>query len=249
MKILIVIVFIQIANAIFFVYFHRTSLLRITALRHQLNIYRRKVKKPKLKNRDRRFWSLLTRIWADWASELVIVNPATVIHWQKRRFIDYWRKKSTPSRPKIPKEHQVFIKRISSDHPDYGEDRIALELEIKFGIEYSPTTIRKYMTKRNLKPRDMDTQSWRTFLKNQAKGIWCCDFFTNYTINFACYYVFVIMQLDTRKVVHFNVTNSPSLDWVKQQIRNACMDNETPRFLIHDNDGIFGQMLQPILSD
>ena len=39
-----------------------------------------------------------------------------------------------PGPATIPNEHIDFIRRISSDHPEYGEDRIALELEVKFGI-------------------------------------------------------------------------------------------------------------------
>ena len=42
-------------------------------------------------------------------------------------------------------------------------------------------------------------------------------------------------------VLHIAVTDSPTLDWVKQQIREATPWNDKPRFLIHDNDGIFGQ--------
>jgi len=49
------------------------------------------------------------------------------------------------------------------------------------------------------------------------------------------------MELGSRKVVHVNVTNHPTLSWVQQQIRNATFD-EQPKFLIHDNDGIIGQL-------
>jgi hypothetical protein len=37
------------------------------------------------------------------------------------------------------------------------------------------------------------------------------------------------------------VTINPTLLWVKQQIREATAWDATPRFLVHDNDGIFGQ--------
>jgi transposase InsO family protein len=49
------------------------------------------------------------------------------------------------------------------------------------------------------------------------------------------------MEIATRKIVHINVTTSPSLSWVKQQIRQFTPWGEVPRFLLHDNDGIFGQ--------
>jgi hypothetical protein len=55
-------------------------------------------------------------------------------------------------------------------------------------------------------------------------------------------YVFVVMELGTRRIVHANVTAHPTLGWVKQQLRDLCTFGSGPRFLIHDNDGIFGQL-------
>jgi hypothetical protein len=48
------------------------------------------------------------------------------------------------------------------------------------------------------------------------------------------------MEIGLRRIVHFNVTEHPTLEWVKQQLREATADM-VPKFLIHDNDGIFGQ--------
>jgi hypothetical protein len=49
------------------------------ALRHQLAVLQRSVKRPKLRKRDRIFWSWLSRLWKGWRSVLIIVQPATVI--------------------------------------------------------------------------------------------------------------------------------------------------------------------------
>ncbi len=38
-----------------------------------------------------------------------------------------------------------------------------------------------------------DSQAWRSFLKNQTKGMWACDFFVQHTIGFRVLYVFIIM--------------------------------------------------------
>ena len=189
------------------------------------------------------FWSLLSKVWRDWASELILVKPETVIRWRKRKFREFWRRKSQGrlGRPAIPKEHIDFIRRISSDHPEYGEDRIALELEVKFGIRHASSTVRRYLVKRH---PPSDSQAWRSFLKNQAKAIWTCDFFVQHTVGFRVLYVFVIMELSSRKLIHFNVTQYPTLEWTKQQVRNACFE-EQPKFLIHDNDGKFGQLGRP----
>ena len=66
--------------------------LRILVLRQQLAVYKRKSKKPILRNRDRLFWSLLSRFWKNWKSELILVSPETVIRWRKRKFRKFWRK-------------------------------------------------------------------------------------------------------------------------------------------------------------
>ena len=44
----------------------------------------------------------------------------------------------------------------------------------------------------------------------------------------------------------FNVTRSPSVAWVSQQLRNATPWGEGPRFLIRDNDDKFGPMFDRV---
>jgi len=181
MKILLAMLVVQILDLLVFAWLHRVAFMRILALRQQLCVCKRKWKPPKIRNRDRLFWSLLSRIWRDWRSELILECPETAIRWRKKKFREFWWRKSQrrPGRPAIANEHIHFILRISSDHPEYGEDRIALELEVKFGIRHASSTIRKYMVKRHLGPTD--SQAWRRFLKNQARAIWACDFFVQHT--------------------------------------------------------------------
>ncbi|MBU1471304.1 MAG: hypothetical protein KJ723_11520, partial [candidate division Zixibacteria bacterium] len=47
------------------------------ALRHQLNVLKRDVKRPRLKNRDRLLWVMLVRLWNDWRKPLILVQPET----------------------------------------------------------------------------------------------------------------------------------------------------------------------------
>jgi len=48
------------------------------ALRQQLAVQQRSIKRPKIKNTDRIFWICLSRIWDDWKSALIVVKPKTV---------------------------------------------------------------------------------------------------------------------------------------------------------------------------
>ena len=235
------------ATALFGSFFRgkRALVLENLALRQQLAVYKRVQKRPRLRSTDRAFWVLLSRLWNHWKTPLILVRPETVIRWHRQGFKLYWRRKSRTNkigRPKIPREHINFIRRMSTDHPSWGEDKIFEELNLKFGIKHSTSTIRKYMVKR---PRLGDRQTWKTFIENHGHEIFACDFMTQHTALFAVIYVFVVMELGTRRIVHINVTPQPSLPWVKRQIRHISAFDCSPRFLVHDNDGIFGQFGYP----
>ncbi len=69
--------------------------LEILLLRHQLAVLQRRTnKRPSLRIADRFLWVMLSRVWGQWRSALVIVKPETVIAWQRKGFRLYWRWKS-----------------------------------------------------------------------------------------------------------------------------------------------------------
>jgi hypothetical protein len=104
----------------------RSLVLENLALRQQLAAFARAQKRPRLKPDDKAFWMALSKVWRDWRSSLVLVSPATVIAWHRRGYHRYWTWKcGRPGRPRFPADHIAFIRRISTDHPEWGEDRIA----------------------------------------------------------------------------------------------------------------------------
>jgi hypothetical protein len=80
-----------------------------------------------------------------WCCYSVDIQPATVLKWHREGYRRYWRRRSggLVGRPRIPRSRISLIRRISSDHPEWGEDRIALELKAKLGVEHAPSTIRR----------------------------------------------------------------------------------------------------------
>ncbi len=158
-------------------------LMEILALRQQLAIYQRKVRRPKLIRRDRLFWIWLRRHWSRWRDALVVVHPETVLRWHREGYQAHWRRRSQkrPGRPTIPRPHIEFIRRISTDHPEWGEDRVALELKLKLGVDHAPSTVRRYMVKRG-GPRPGST--WRRFLRTHAHQMFALDFATQILWNF-----------------------------------------------------------------
>ena len=55
------------------------------ALRHQLAVYKRSVKRPRIEDRDRFFWLAVMRLLKEWREALVIVKPATAIRWHREQ--------------------------------------------------------------------------------------------------------------------------------------------------------------------
>ena len=87
---------------------------------------------------------------------------------------------------------------------------------------------------------DRPGQSWATFLRNHAPHIAAMDLFVVPTIGFMQLYVLVIVRLARRELVWINVTRHPTAEWIAQQITEAFPWSEAPRYLIRDQDSIYG---------
>ncbi len=107
-----------------------------------------------------------------------------------------------------------------------------------FGIGDAASTVRRYMTRRTMPG---DGQSWRRFITNHSREVFACDFLVQYIARFEVVSVFVVMEVASRRIALINATRRPTLDWVKGQIREIAVFEGGPRFLVHDNDGIYGQ--------
>jgi putative transposase len=210
------------------------------ALRQQLAVLRRTTPRPRLRPIDRAFWVLLSRVWSRWTDVLAIVQPATVIVWHRRGFARFWAWKSRRAgRPPLSEELVELIEQMARDNPLWSRRRIAAELA-KLGHEVSKDTVAKYMPKPATRPRRPPSQTWKTFLRTHLAGTIAIDFLTVPTVTFGILYVFFVLSLKRRRVLHVNVTRPPHAAWAAQQIVEAIGADDVPARLIRDRDGIFG---------
>ena len=181
--------------------------LENVALRHQLMVAHRHGRRPRLTGTDRAVWVALRQLWSGWRGSLVIVKPATVVAWHRAGFRGYWTWKSgnAGGRPRLDPEHRNMIRQMWRDNSTWGSPRIQAELA-KLGIDASRSTVRKYRPRTRKPP----SQNWRTFLKNHASDIVAIDFFVVPTVTFQLLYVLVVLAHDRRRIVHIEVTTSPS---------------------------------------
>jgi putative transposase len=143
------------------------------ALRHQLGVLQRSVKRAKLTAADRFFWARLSSFWTGWRSALVIVKPETVISWHRQGFRLFWTwkvRRGKPGRPGVSKEVRSLIQRLSRENPLWGAPRIHGEL-LNLGIDIGETSVGKYMVRQRRPP----SQTWRAFLDNHLKTMVSVD--------------------------------------------------------------------------
>jgi putative transposase len=117
--------------------------LENVALRQQLGIFKRNLPRPKLFRKDRLFWIVLSRICKEWKSALMVVQPDTVVSWQRKRFKRYRWKLSQPKgpgRPQVRAEIRILIRKMAAANPLWGAPRVHGEL-LKLGFDISERTV------------------------------------------------------------------------------------------------------------
>ena len=173
----------------------------------------------------------------------------TLVRWHRDLSRLFWRAKSKRrGRPRIPADLQRLIADIAAANRTWGEERIAAELWLKLGLTVSPRTVRRYMLRNHGSPGGRSTQSWTTFLHNHAGAVLACDFFVVVTATFQRLYVLVILDIATRRILHWNVTVHPTAEWTIQQFRNGLPLDAACRFVVHDRDAVFAPAVDDALT-
>jgi putative transposase len=217
---------------------HRAVALENLALRQQLALFKRTVRRPQLRHRDRLFWMLLANAWQDWRTALIVVHPDTVVRWHRQWFRRQWRRRSArdrSGRPSTTATIRTLVTKIAAANPLWGAPRIHGELG-KLGIAVSERTVSRLVRR----PRRPPSQTWRTFLTNHVPALGSMDFFTVPTVTGRILFVFVVLH-HRRRIVHFNVTEHPTAAWTAPQVVEAFPDDTAPRWLLRDRDAIYGE--------
>ena len=217
----------------------------LLALRHQVVVLQRRLgpRRVQLQPADRLCWVLLSRLWPRWREALRVVQPETVIAWHRRGFRWYWRWQSPArpvGRPRTPRALIDLIRSMHRANPTWGAPRIHGEL-LKLGIDVAESTVSTYLPGT---PKQAPSQGWRTFLHNHLSEMIAVDFAIVPTIKGTLLFVFIVLSLARRRVLHVNVTAHPTAAWSAQQVVEALPWSTTDRYLIRDRDGVYGQLFR-----
>jgi transposase InsO family protein len=216
-------------------------------LRQQLVVLSGSVKRPHLTRAERGLFVLLASKLESWRDALLIVKPETVLRWHRKGWRLSWKRKSRTRahEPKLPAETITLIRGIAADNRLWGAERIRGEL-LKLGIPVAKRSVQRHM-RRGRSPRPHG-QTWSTFLRNHANGIWACDFLRAHDVSFRPLFACLVAELGSRRIVHLGVTRSPTDGWVARQLRGATPFGVAPRYLIRDYDARYGPRFEAVAT-
>jgi transposase InsO family protein len=138
---------------------------------------------------------------------------------------------------------------MARSNPTWGEERIAAELLVKLGLRISPRTVRRYMARGpGGGGRGAGSQRWATFVRTHAQAVVACDFCVAVTATFRVLYVFVVMEIGSRRLVHVTVTPHPTAAWTLQQFREVLAMPHAYRFVLHDRDSLYASGLDTAVA-
>ena len=98
----------------------QAPVLENLALRHQLAVLQRSAPRPRLRPSDRVLWVLLSRLWRGWGEAVAIVQPETVLRWQRTGFKLVWTWKSRrrgPDRRAVAPGVRALIRQMVEANP------------------------------------------------------------------------------------------------------------------------------------
>ena len=129
----------------------------------------------------------------------------------------------SPGRRPLDQETIDLILQMKKLNPKWGGQKISDELK-KIGYRACKVTVLKYLEIYGLHDPPIDKiSSWKEFLGNHKFKI-SIDFTSIISLMGHQLFIFVMINLDTRKLVSINATYSPNLEWLKQQFRDALQN-------------------------
>src|SRR5213592_4963872 len=151
--------------------------IELLVLRHELEILRRQVARPKLGAADRALLAAAACHLPRSSRSVLVVTPRTLLRWHQALVRRKWRQApGQRGRPKLPAEVRELVLRLARENPRWGHRRISGELA-KLGLRVSPTSIRRLLAEAKLEPAPRRSgPSWREFLHAQGCDHRCLRF-------------------------------------------------------------------------
>jgi putative transposase len=192
----------------------RSVVAESALVRHQLLVLNRGRKRaPNLRAADRIIAGLCTLFMrrARVLRSAIVLKPSTLLHLhsvlreRKYRMLFSAERGRRPG-PKGPKKDLIdAVVAMKRRNPNWGCPRIAQQIALAFGIEIDKDVVRRLLSLHYRPKSDSVGPSWLTFLGHMKDSLWSCDLFRCESATLRTYWVLVVMDQFTRRIVGFGV--------------------------------------------
>jgi hypothetical protein len=220
-------------------------------LKHQLLVANRsRQRAPNLTSTDR-FVLGLTTLFVN-PRRIVklgaLVKPATLFKFHKslvdRKYSLLFSSSSDRCKPgpKGPSAELIAaIVELKSRNPKFGCVRIAQQICHAFGVEIDKDVVRRVLAK-HYRPGHSGSSgpSWLTLIGQAKDSLWSADLFRVESILLRSYWVMLVMDVFTRRIIGFGVEPA-SLDGVSvcRMFNHAAAGQSLPKRVSTDHDPLF----------
>ena len=227
----------------------RTVAAESLAVKHQLLIMKRsRQRAPNLTSWDRLtlgFCALL--VSRERLNKIaVILKPSTLLYFHqalvKRKYYLLYnsRKRHRPG-PKGPSKELIdAIVEMKRRNPRFGYRKIAEQISSAFGIETNKDVVRRILIRYCRPVPGGDGPSWLTVIGHAKDSLWSVDFFRCESILLKSYWIMIVMDVFTRRIIGFGVAPAHLDGPVVCRMFNRAIEKRTPpKYLPSDNDPLF----------
>src|SRR5258708_38119501 len=219
------------------------------AVKHQLLILRRARRRaPQLTSSDRLILGICTLLVSPkrLSKIAVILKPSTLLYFhralvkRKYRLLYSPRKRRLPG-PKGPSKELIdAVVEMKRRNPRFGCRKIAEQISRAFGIDINKDVVRRILIQHNRPLPGGDGPSWLSLIGHARDSLWSVDLFRCESILLRSYWVMVVMDVFTRRIIGFGVAMAnPDGLVVCRMFNRAITKQRSPRYLSSDHDPLF----------
>src|SRR5262249_34148373 len=227
----------------------RSVVAESVLMRHQVLILSRGRKRaPNLRSSDRIIAGLCTLLMrpARVQRSAIVLKPSTLLHFHKMLTKHKYRLLFSPKRirrpgPKGPTKELIdAVVEMKWRNRTWGCKRIAQQIGLAFGVEIDKDVVRRILVN-NFRPEaGSGGPSWLSFIGDAKDSLWSLDLFRCESAISRTYWVLVVMDQFTRRIVGFAV-HCGVVDGVAlcRMFNRVIQTQRLPKYLSSNHDPLY----------
>jgi len=227
----------------------RSVVAESVLMRHQVLILNRGRKRaPNLRSSDRIIAGLCTLLMrpARVLRSAIVLKTSTLLHFHKMLVQQKYRLLFSPKRvrrpgPKGPTKELIdAVVEMKRRNRTWGCKRIAQQIAVAFGVDIDKDVVRRILATHFHPEPESGGPSWLSLIGHAKDSLWSLDLFRCESAILRTYWVLVVMDQFTRRIVGFAVHRGVVDGMALCRMFNRAIHAHTlPKYLSSDNDPLY----------